>query len=472
MTTLAAPTQASRDDVLAQLEVAREASDYVVLVDVSGSMLQDDRYGKVRSALSGMMDALTPADHVALITFAEDAEVAYQGTDKRAALAALPQRPTGKKTDIGAGIEAGLKQLGRSGAKASGVLTLITDGTIDTEDDSPYATADADGWAELARSAQALTQDRPLAAYAIALGNETDAGLLSKVFPEARNVPGDEVGPYLGRIDAELLNFKAAEKLRADANATVAAEWSGLDAGNLVTTGSSSPTLTLTSHLTSAPVEVRDLRVLVADTPAEVTGFPEAVTLGPGESQQFPVALSVAEAGAGGSLVVRGTVDSAWHEAASGFGVELAPRLEASEVTLEPAPAEEPAPSTGTLLPILLGAAAVVAVLALLALLLRKRPRMHGTFAITRQGEIVREFMLDAPKLDLTHVAGGAAPELAGTITRAKVNGAEGVKVAAKVGKQKVRTVLADGGSVDVGELTLHWTSQRSRTLGMINDGL
>ena len=227
-----------------------------------------------------------------------------------------------------------------------------------------------------------------------------------------------------------------------------------------------------TSHLTSAPVEVRDLRVLVADTPAEVTGFPEAVTLGPGESQQFPVALSVAEAGAGGSLVVRGTVDSAWHEAASGFGVELAPRLEASEVTLEPAPAEEPAPSTGTLLPILLGAAAVVAVLALLALLLRKRPRMHGTFAITRQGEIVREFMLDAPKLDLTHVAGGAAPELAGTITRAKVNGAEGVKVAAKVGKQKVRTVLADGGSVDVGELTLHWTSQRSRTLGMINDGL
>jgi len=35
-----------------------------------------------------------------------------------------------------------------------------------------------------------------------------------------------------------------------------------------------------------------------------------------------------------------------------------------------------------------------------------------------------------------------------------------------------VRTIMKDGDSVDVGDLTLHWTSQRSRTLGMVNDGL
>ena len=31
---------------------------------------------------------------------------------------------------------------------------------------------------------------------------------------------------------------------------------------------------------------------------------------------------------------------------------------------------------------------------------------------------------------------------------------------------------MNDGDSVNLGDLTLHWTSQRTRTLAMVNDGL
>jgi len=445
-----------------------------VLVDVSGSMTDDDRYDKVRSALTGMMDALDPSDHVALVTFSTDAEVVYEGTDKETALAALPPRPTGAKTDIGAGIEAGIAQLRRPGASPSGVLALITDGTIDTADDSPWATPDAPGWATLAEDATALAAEQSVAAYAIALGDETDAGLLGRVFPEARNVPGDEVGPYLGRIDAELLNFQAAEKLRADANGTVTAAWTNLDATGLVTTGNAQPTLTLTSTLGSAPVEVGDLELTLGNGEVTASGLPETVVLGPGESQQFPVAVTVDDlAESGGGLVVRGTVDSPWREAASEFGVALAPRVDSTAVTLTPTDGATASEVLRPwLLPVVGGVVAVLAAVGVLVALLRRRPQLRGAFTIERQGATVREFMLTGPRVDLARAAGPAASGLVGTVTHARTKDAGGVRVNARVGKQKVRTVLRDGDSVNVGDLTLHWTSQRSRTLGMVNEGL
>lgn len=93
-------------------------------------------------------------------------------------------------------------------------------------------------------------------------------------------------------------------------------------------------------------------------------------------------------------------------------------------------------------------------------------------FAIARQGATVREFVLDSPKVDLAH-AWGPGSSLTGTLSPAKApGGGQAVRVVAKAGGQKVRTVLGDDESVNVGDLTLHWTSQRTRTLGMVNEGL
>ena len=116
--------------------------------------------------------------------------------------------------------------------------------------------------------------------------------------------------------------------------------------------------------------------------------------------------------------------------------------------------------------------AAVLAAVGVLVALLRRRPKLHGSFAIARQGATVREFVLDSPKVDLAH-AWGPGSSLTGTLSPAKApDGGQAVRVVAKAGGQKVRTVLGDDESVNVGDLTLHWTSQRTRTLGMVNEGL
>lgn len=285
------------------------------------------------------------------------------------------------------------------------------------------ASADAPGWAELATDAKTLSADRSIAAYAIALGDETDAGLLGRVFPAARNVPGDEVGDYLSRIDAELLNFKAAEKLRADATGTVTAAWTGLDPTSLVANGAAKPTLSLTSNLVAAPVEVSGLSVALATGDITATGLPESVLLGPGETRQLPVDLTANGLTAESALEVDGTVDSPWREAAAAFGVALAPQLDATTVTLTPAPSAPAAPAA-TELPAWLvpaaaaGSAALVLLLGLLALL-RRRGELRGAFTITRDGAPVREFMLTGPKVELARAAGPAASGIVGTISPA-----------------------------------------------------
>ncbi|QIK73022.1 hypothetical protein G7070_13075 [Propioniciclava coleopterorum] len=172
--------------------------------------------------------------------------------------------------------------------------------------------------------------------------------------------------------------------------------------------------------------------------------------------------------------MVRGAVDSPWREAAAAMGVPLAPRFEAAGVTLTPVKPELPI-ARPDLTPIIAAAAgALAAVLALVGVvvaLLRRRPKLHGSLAIARQGATVREFVLDAPTVDLARAWPGAG--LTGTLRPATSrDGVEAVRVVARAGGQKVRTVLRDDEAVNVGELTLRWTAQRTRTLEMVNEGL
>ena len=83
---------ATRDDVYEALGIDNVPDDYVVMVDVSGSI--GGRYTQVKGALRAFFAALAPQDQVTLIPFADSAKsttvAAGRAPDKL--IAALPAR--------------------------------------------------------------------------------------------------------------------------------------------------------------------------------------------------------------------------------------------------------------------------------------------------------------------------------------------------------------------------------------------
>jgi Mg-chelatase subunit ChlD len=120
---------APADDVYAALGVDKVPADYIVMVDISGSMQQSGRYAAVKDSLRAFLAALAPDDQVELGTFADKATIVRQGPVGRSVdevVAALPATATGARTDIGAAIEAALAQLERPGAPAVATDVLLT----------------------------------------------------------------------------------------------------------------------------------------------------------------------------------------------------------------------------------------------------------------------------------------------------------------------------------------------------------
>lgn len=421
------------------------------------------------------MDALRADDRVTLVTFSEGAELAYRGTDKRAALAALPASPPGSLTDIGAGLEAGIEVLERRDARETAVLALVTDGTLDTADSSRFSSADSPGWKELNARAKGLSGATSVAAYAIALGSETDAGLLSDVFPTATKVPGNKIGPHLAGIDRELLGFQAAEKLRADATGSITATWSDVDWAALAASGEATGTLTFTSGLTALPVEVAGLKMSASGIDVTASGLPKAVTLDPGESQGFPVRLTAKGSTEGGSFILSGQVDSPWRKALSGFGVDVAPTLTATrvEVSDRDGTAAPSTPPTGLWLAAG-GAAGVAALIGLVVLTRRNRRKLSGSLRVTRDGALLREFLLEGPAVSLGTAVGATVPGLSGRVVvgpRVK-DGEPAVRIVGRLAADRVSTTLNDGESVTLGDVVLSYTAQHTRTVSMVKGGL
>ena len=261
-TASAAPDQDSLDDVVSALKVARKPSDYVIVVDTSGSMTTDGRYAKVKTALRSLLQELKPDDHVSLVTFDTGAKVLYRGNISKGrygALEALPVTPTGDLTDIGAGISAGLGELEAPGAKDLGALVLITDGKLDTAEGSDYRTADSAGWSKLRKRAEAISAKHQIAGYAIALESAADAALLKKVLPKATDIPAKDIDERLSELDSALVRFQAAQRLQPDLEHGVEASWSGELTDLPESGGSTTAEVTLTSTYERIPVEVSDL---------------------------------------------------------------------------------------------------------------------------------------------------------------------------------------------------------------------
>lgn len=117
----------------------------VVLVDDSGSMQNGGGYAAAAEFVTGLGAGLEPGDRLAVYTFNAEVQRRFAGTaiDARGA-AILPAKASGKHSDIGAAVEAGLDELAQAAGAEAKALILITDGKQDAPGSRYTATTPAD----------------------------------------------------------------------------------------------------------------------------------------------------------------------------------------------------------------------------------------------------------------------------------------------------------------------------------------
>jgi Mg-chelatase subunit ChlD len=392
-----ATDEPSRDEVYQDLGLAELPADYVILVDVSGSMGKNGRYDPVRSALRPFLESLSPEDYVALFTFGDDARAIYLGSpaDPAGILARLPASITDAKvkTDIGAGLERGLTELERPDAAEIGSVVMFTDGKHLPARESVYRDVDGPAWDALAERGEALAEEHELAAYSLPLTTkEAGTEQLGEVIAnttELRPESVENLEEYLGRAAERVRARKAALLLREDEGNGVAAEWS--TAGPLdLDDGPVPATLRLTATTTRVPVTVTGLAASLDGEPVTVGGLPEEVFLAAGESREFEV-LVEGSLGAGplpvrrtretgADLTVGGSVGSPWEVVLDDQEFGLAPAVEVAEreVRLR---AEVGSPLA---LPLLIGVPLAVLLAGWLLWLHRNRVPLRGLLLVTR----------------------------------------------------------------------------------------
>jgi Ca-activated chloride channel family protein len=141
---------AAADPVL-NLEVARNRSDVMLVIDVSGSMqandVQPSRLEAARSAARKLIDSLPSTARVGVVSFDEHASLmAPLSDDKTNAENSLGNLRPGGNTAIGDGLELALKQMASrkvvSGTRqAPAMIVLLTDGSSNAGVD-PMTAAD------------------------------------------------------------------------------------------------------------------------------------------------------------------------------------------------------------------------------------------------------------------------------------------------------------------------------------------
>lgn len=470
----AAPPQDDYDEVISALGVAPQPSDYVVIVDTSGSMANAGRYAKVRTALSQLSSVLLPKDYVALLTFDQTAVVRYQGLvgkDPDKIVASLPAVPQGQGTDIGAGIAAGLDQLERKGALEVGAIVLITDGGLAAPRQSPYREAGSEAWQLLRQRAAQLAEGHRIAPYAVALDDSSDAKLLKDVFTGVIDVASNQVEKRLARIDSDLVNVQAAKVLEKDLAAEITTSWSApmteLPRGG----GTRTIEVTIASPMKHVPIVLTDLGVSADPLGAAATGFPDTIELKPGDSVTLP--LDVSWNGSGNAyLSLTAQVSSPWQDVITKrLGATFEPRIAGATPMTTAAPFD-----WGPYLPYLWGGglAALLSFTAWFAWRIT-RPLLVGSLAFTRNGAVVDEVLLDGRKVSIGPRGSGAGTGLSGSVhaVRRRANAGEGepgVQVSLKASGKKTTVRLFDGESSSINDVQVTYTSVRTRMMSMIND--
>lgn len=460
------------DEVVAAVGLNSEPADYVLLVDTSGSMNQGGRYETVRRELRKLVAGLEADDRVSLVTFDSKAVPRFRGVvgkNPSAVMAKLPARATGKRTDIGAAIAAGLAELERDDTHRLTALILITDGEVDTAEGSKYADVRSSAWKKLRQRADELGKQHEVAGYAVSLQSVTDAGLLKKVLPQATEVSAGQVGKRFSEVGGDLVRLQAAAALEAELAEPIQVTWHGDLSAALANNTSTPLQLEFSSPYAHVPVELSSLEVKAPEgLTVELTGLPEKVVLAPGERTTADVWVTVSGSG-GATMELSAKVTSPWRKALEdGLGVKFAPAIEGALV-VPAAPLRLP-PTLLSTVGWSAGALAALAAVAWLGRLLTT-PRMDGLLSFRRDGRELADIVLTGRRSKLA--APEAAKDLAGLAgsvagARSRSRGQRAVRVDARFGAERARGVIAEGEVLQMGDVEITYTSEHRRILDMI----
>lgn len=481
---LAVPSSASaatKDEVFAALKLDSVPADYVVLVDNSGSMRVSGLYARVRAALAPFVEALSPQDHVSLITFAGAPALRFTGSrgpDPTKVLAQLPMQAYGKPgTDIGAALNAALSELERPDASEVGTVLLITDGKHTPPAGSAYPSTSGPTWNALGRRGQDISARHNIGAYALALTDQSDADLLKRAFSGAQLValPRNQLRPYLVRVKEETRIATARRLVSVDNGKAIQVAWPDIVRHLDLTQGAATVEITLHSRLGRVPVTLSQLAVIATGLP--ITGtLPGSLTLGPGETKTIKVRLSFSHLASdfrlgqrtitkSGSLRLAARLGSPWTAVLTNdLTTTVAPTLANASTPTRATAKVGLALSTVILLILLV----VTVVAGCFALLSRRRsatnPRMTGSLDVSGSDG---SQLLDLSILGRQAKVGPSADVVIGIMTgrlRGRARESDGivgpaVEVDLRSGDQRTKVVLADGESVMIGDQSLTFGS-------------
>lgn len=301
---LAAPSAqaVTREQVLSALGVDAVPADYVLVVDTSRSMQQGNRYGKATAAIGQLLRAVSPKDHLSLITFDATPALRYTGTvgQGQRATGQLPGSALGGGTDIGAALQAALDELERPDAAGIGTVVLMTDGKHNPPTGSAYPRTTGAPWAALGPRGRAVRSNATIAAYALGLRAGSDAALLKRAFPNASIValPPNQLSGFLNRVKEQTRIAKARRLVAADRGRGIAVEWPTEQLRQLdLTEGKATVDVVFRSRLRAVPVTLRAFELNAEGVAIKGSGLPDSVTLRPGQRRSIPVKLSFEKRG-------------------------------------------------------------------------------------------------------------------------------------------------------------------------------
>jgi len=201
----------SEPTTIAELEQAFDVADlhaeFVVVIDVSGSMSSGDNppFPAVQEAFAALVNAIPDGDRLTLITFDSLAGPVFDGpldaANRSVALGKLPLVATGVKTDIGAALRSAIDRLDRPNVEPLQTVIFITDGVHEAPQGSPYFDVGNNEWLTLKSRAADLETRRSIEVRALGLGGAGRQGaeLVAQVFssPEVADLDPSQLSPYL-----------------------------------------------------------------------------------------------------------------------------------------------------------------------------------------------------------------------------------------------------------------------------------
>ncbi len=390
---------ATREEVYDALAVNDVPADYVVLVDTSRSMSDSGLYPQVRDSLRDFLGALSPNDFLSLRTFDSVARVEWSapvGDSPDAVLDSLPDTAQGTATDIGAGIESGLRDLERPDANPVGAIVLITDGLHQPPASTNFPDSSGPAWDALRQRADVLTSDHTIRSYAYPLTETAQAGLLDSVFTgtEVLSQPPSQLPEFFDRLKSEVRADKARLILAGDLPGVVRVVWPEDELASLdLSEGSGEIEIRLRSKSEHIPLVVSDLELRSSGLSMSASGLPDQLVLAPGEEKTIQLELSFARRGGfgigrhtetqSGELTLEGDVSSPWQTVMDDdLGMTFEGKLRGN-VT--------PVTATGEVgwgWPTLIALTVLVALLVALAVRawINRNPRLRGSITATPPG--------------------------------------------------------------------------------------